>query len=945
MSDKIIIRGAREHNLKNISVEIPRDRLVVITGLSGSGKSSLAFDTLYAEGQRRYVESLSAYARQFLEQMEKPDVDTIEGLSPAISIEQKTTSRNPRSTVGTVTEIHDYLRLLFARAGRPHCYQCGKEIQSQTIQQIVDQIMALPPGTRLQLFSPIIRGRKGEYRKELDHLRKSGYARVRVDGAIRDLSEEISLDKNKKHTLEVLVDRLAVKEGAAKRLADSLATAMNLSEGIVKVEVAGGEELVFSEKFACVDCGISYPEISPRMFSFNNPYGACPQCDGLGTTNYFDPDLIVPDPDRSIREGAVIPWQGRTSMYFHAILQSLADHYQIDLYAPFRTLSPQMQKIILYGSGGEQIKFYHDRGEQRHFYYRDFEGVIPQLERRYRETDSEIIREEMERYMNIRPCPVCQGARLRKESLFVKVGGLNIHEVTEKSIRQALDFFARLELNPREREIARRILKEVSERLGFLLNVGLDYLSLSRSSATLSGGESERIRLATQIGSGLVGVLYILDEPSIGLHQRDNARLLGTLKRLRDLGNTILVVEHDEETIREADYVLDLGPGAGVHGGELVFQGTPQELLRSEASLTGKYISGKLKIPVPERRRKSRGRYLILIGARENNLKDITVKIPLGLLTCVTGVSGSGKSTLVIDTLYRALAQKIYHSKEKPGKVREIQGLSEIDKVIEIDQSPIGRTPRSNPATYTGVFTPIRDLFAQLPESRARGYHAGRYSFNVKGGRCEACGGDGIIKIEMHFLPDIYVTCDVCRGKRYNRETLEVRYKGQNIWDVLDMTVEQALKFFENIPAIRAKLETLADVGMGYIKLGQQATTLSGGEAQRVKLSRELSKRSTGKTVYILDEPTTGLHFDDIRKLLSVLNRLVESGNTVIVIEHNLEVIKTADHLIDLGPEGGEAGGQVIAEGTPEDLARNSRSYTGQFLKKILERDRARDAA
>jgi excinuclease ABC subunit A len=945
MSDKIIIRGAREHNLKNISVEIPRDRLVVITGLSGSGKSSLAFDTLYAEGQRRYVESLSAYARQFLEQMEKPDVDTIEGLSPAISIEQKTTSRNPRSTVGTVTEIHDYLRLLFARAGRPHCYQCGKEIQSQTIQQIVDQIMALPPGTRLQLFSPIIRGRKGEYRKELDHLRKSGYARVRVDGAIRDLSEEISLDKNKKHTLEVLVDRLGVKEGAAKRLADSLATAMNLSEGIVKVEVAGGEELVFSEKFACVDCGISYPEISPRMFSFNNPYGACPQCDGLGTTNYFDPDLIVPDPDRSIREGAVIPWQGRTSMYFHAILQSLADHYQIDLYAPFRTLSPQMQKIILYGSGGEQIKFYHDRGEQRHFYYRDFEGVIPQLERRYRETDSEIIREEMERYMNIRPCPVCQGARLRKESLFVKVGGLNIHEVTEKSIRQALDFFARLELNPREREIARRILKEVSERLGFLLNVGLDYLSLSRSSATLSGGESERIRLATQIGSGLVGVLYILDEPSIGLHQRDNARLLGTLKRLRDLGNTILVVEHDEETIREADYVLDLGPGAGVHGGELVFQGTPQELLRSEASLTGKYISGKLKIPVPERRRKSRGRYLILIGARENNLKDITVKIPLGLLTCVTGVSGSGKSTLVIDTLYRALAQKIYHSKEKPGKVREIQGLSEIDKVIEIDQSPIGRTPRSNPATYTGVFTPIRDLFAQLPESRARGYHAGRYSFNVKGGRCEACGGDGIIKIEMHFLPDIYVTCDVCRGKRYNRETLEVRYKGQNIWDVLDMTVEQALKFFEHIPAIRAKLETLADVGMGYIKLGQQATTLSGGEAQRVKLSRELSKRSTGKTVYILDEPTTGLHFDDIRKLLSVLNRLVESGNTVIVIEHNLEVIKTADHLIDLGPEGGEAGGQVIAEGTPEDLARNSRSYTGQFLKKILERDRARDAA
>jgi excinuclease ABC subunit A len=945
MSDQIVIRGAREHNLKNINVEIPRDRLVVITGLSGSGKSSLAFDTLYAEGQRRYVESLSAYARQFLEQMEKPDVDTIEGLSPAISIEQKTTSKNPRSTVGTVTEIHDYLRLLFARAGRPHCYQCGKEIHSQTIQQIVDQVMALPPGTRLQLFSPIIRGRKGEYRKEFDYLRKSGYARVRVNGTVRDLSEEISLDKNKKHTIEVLVDRLVAKEGAGKRLADSLATALNLSEGIVKVEVGGGEEMVFSEKFACVDCGISYPEISPRMFSFNNPYGACPQCDGLGTTNYFDPDLLVPNQEVSIREGAVVPWQGRNSMYFHQTLQSLADHYHIDLYAPFKNLPAQVQKVLLYGSNGEQIKFHYEREDRRHFYYRDFEGIIPNLERRYRETDSEIIREEMEKYMNIRPCPACQGARLRKESLFVKVGGLSIHQVTEKSIRQALEFFTHLDLNPREREIARRILKEISERLGFLLNVGLDYLTLGRPSATLSGGESERIRLATQIGSGLVGVLYILDEPSIGLHQRDNARLLSTLKKLRDLGNTILVVEHDQETILESDYVLDLGPGAGVHGGELVFKGTPQELLQSETSLTGKYLSGKLKIPLPPRRRKSGGKFLTLIGASENNLKDITVKIPLGLLTCVTGVSGSGKSTLILDTLYRALAQKIYHSKERPGKVREIQGLSEIDKVIEIDQSPIGRTPRSNPATYTGLFTPIRDLYAQLPESRARGYPAGRYSFNVKGGRCEACGGDGIIKIEMHFLPDIYVTCEVCRGKRYNRETLEVQYKGKNIWDVLDMTVEQALKFFENIPAIRAKLETLTDVGMGYIKLGQQATTLSGGEAQRVKLSRELSKRSTGKTVYILDEPTTGLHFDDIRKLLNVLNRLVDSGNTVIVIEHNLEVIKTADHIIDLGPEGGDGGGQVIAGGTPEELAQVSNSYTGQFLKKILERDQARSAA
>jgi len=944
-SDQIIVRGAREHNLKNINLEIPRNRLVVITGLSGSGKSSLAFDTLYAEGQRRYVESLSAYARQFLEQMEKPDVDAIEGLSPAISIEQKTASKNPRSTVGTVTEIHDYLRLLFARVGRPHCFQCGKEIKSQTVQQIVDQVMELPSGTRLQILSPVIRGRKGEYRKEFDHLRKSGYARVKVDGVIRDLSEEILLDKNRKHTIEVLVDRIVVKEGVEKRLADSLATALGLSEGIVKVEVIGGEELIFSEKFACVDCGVSYPEMSPRMFSFNNPYGACPQCDGLGTTKYFDPDLVVPDKDLSIREGAVVPWQGRTSMPFHQTLECLAEHYHIDLYAPFRTLPPQVQKVILYGSDGEQIKFYQDRGEQRHFYYREFEGVIPQLERRYKETDSEMIREEMERYMNIRPCPVCQGARLRKESLFVKVGGLNIHQVTEKSIREALDFFARLELTPREQEIARRILKEVSERLGFLINVGLDYLSLSRASATLSGGESERIRLATQIGSGLVGVLYILDEPSIGLHQRDNARLLSTLKRLRDLGNTVLVVEHDEETILESDYVLDLGPGAGVHGGEVVFRGTPQELLQSENSLTGKYLSGRLKIPLPGMRRRPREKFLTLIGASQNNLKDITVRIPLGLLICVTGVSGSGKSTLILDTLFRALAQKIYHAKERPGKIREIQGISEIDKVIQIDQSPIGRTPRSNPATYTGVFGPIRDLFAQLPESRARGYRSGRYSFNVKGGRCEACGGDGIIKIEMHFLPDVYVTCEVCRGKRYNRETLEVMYKGKNIWDILDMTVDQALKFFENIPLIRGKLQTLADVGMGYIKLGQQATTLSGGEAQRVKLSRELSKRSTGKTLYILDEPTTGLHFDDIRKLLKVLNRLVDAGNTVIVIEHNLEVIKTADYIIDLGPEGGDEGGRVIAEGTPEEVANMPHSYTGQFLKKILDRDRARTVA
>ncbi len=941
-TDKIIIRGAREHNLKNINLEIPREKLVVITGLSGSGKSSLAFDTLYAEGQRRYVESLSAYARQFLEQMEKPDMDTIEGLSPAIAIEQKTTSKNPRSTVGTVTEIHDYLRLLFARIGRPYCPQCGQEIKSQTVQQIVDQVMGLTTGTRLQVLAPIIRGRKGEYRKEFEHLSKSGYARVKVDGVIRDLSEEISLDKNKKHNIEVLVDRLVVKEKAEKRLADSLATALALSNGIAKVEVGGGEELIFSEKFACVNCGFSYPEISPRMFSFNNPYGACPQCDGLGTMMYFDPDLIVPNKDLSIREGAVIPWQGRNSIYFHQILDSLAKHYDIDLYVPFKNLSPQVQKVILHGSDGEQIKFYHDRGERRHFYSREFEGIIPNLERRYRETDSEIIREETEKYMNVRPCPLCQGARLRKESLFVKINGLNIHQVAEKSIKEALDYFAGLDLSTREREIARRILKEISERLGFLVNVGLDYLTLSRSSATLSGGESERIRLATQIGSGLVGVLYILDEPSIGLHQRDNARLLSTLKKLRDLGNTILVVEHDEETIMESDHVIDLGPGAGENGGTVVFSGPPQELLRAENSLTGQYLSGRIRIPIPAIRRRAKGKYITLTGASENNLKNITVKIPLGLFTCVTGVSGSGKSTLILDTLYRGLSQKIYHAKERPGKFQELKGISEVDKVIQIDQSPIGRTPRSNPATYTGVFTYIRELFAQLPESRARGYRAGRYSFNVKGGRCEACGGDGIIKIEMHFLPDIFVTCDVCQGKRYNRETLEVLYKGKNIWDVLDMTVDQALKFFEPIPKIRGKLQTLMDVGMGYIKLGQQATTLSGGEAQRVKLSRELSKRSTGRTVYILDEPTTGLHFEDIRKLLEVLNSLVDAGNTVIVIEHNLEVIKTADYLIDLGPEGGDAGGEVIAEGTPEEVANRPQSYTGQFLQKVFSCYQAR---
>jgi excinuclease ABC subunit A len=935
-NDRIIVRGARTHNLKNILVEIPRNRLVVITGLSGSGKSSLAFDTIYAEGQRRYVESLSAYARQFLEQMEKPDVDSIEGLSPAIAIEQKTASKNPRSTVGTITEIYDYLRLLFARVGRPHCPTCGKEIRSQTVQQIVDQIMALPAGTRLEILSPLIRGRKGEHRKELDHLRRGGYVRVKVDGVSRDLSEEIVLDRNKSHTIEVVIDRLAVKEKMEKRLADSLATALQLSQGLAKVEIAGGEEQIFSEKFACVDCGFSYPEISPRLFSFNSPYGACPECGGLGTKMYFDPSLIVPDPHLSIREGALLPWQGRHSLHFQQTLECLAAHYRFDLYAPFASLPAKVQRVILYGSNGERIQFYEDRGDRRNFYEREFEGVIPELERQYREANSEVIREELERFMNHRPCPACGGARLRPESLFVKLGGRNIHEVTEKSIREAQRFFAELVLTPREQEIARRIIKEILARLQFLIDVGLDYLTLGRCAATLSGGESERIRLATQLGSGLVGVLYILDEPSIGLHQRDNARLLSTLRQLRDLGNTIIVVEHDEETILASDYVIDLGPGAGVHGGEVVFQGSPRELLACENSLTGKYLSGQRRIPVPPCRRKPGGKYLILTGATENNLKNLSVRIPLGLFTCVTGVSGSGKSSLILDTLYRALAQRLYHSKERPGKMKDLQGVSEVDKVIQIDQSPIGRTPRSNPATYTGIFTPIRELFASLPESRARGYLPGRYSFNLKGGRCEACGGDGIIKIEMHFLPDVYVTCDVCQGKRYNRETLEVLYKGRNIREVLDMTVDEALHFFAAIPNIHDKLKTLAEVGLGYIRLGQPATTLSGGEAQRLKLSRELSKRSTGRTIYFLDEPTTGLHFEDIRKLLEVLNRLVDAGNTVVVIEHNLEVIKTADYIIDLGPEGGEAGGEILAEGTPEEVAQVARSYTGQFLRKIL---------
>ncbi|AAR36715.1 excinuclease ABC subunit UvrA [Geobacter sulfurreducens] len=934
--DTIIVKGACEHNLKCIDVEIPRDKLVVITGISGSGKSTLAFDTIYAEGQRRYVESLSAYARQFLEQMEKPDVESIEGLSPAISIEQKTTSRNPRSTVGTVTEIYDYLRLLFARVGHPHCYECGKPITSQTVSQMVDQIMALPAGTRLQLLSPMVRGRKGEYRKELAQLRKDGFARVIVDGVQHELAEEIHLDKNKKHDIDIVVDRLIIKEGIERRLADSLETALNHAEGVVKVQVVDGDTILFSEALACIDCGISYPEMTPRMFSFNNPYGACPDCTGLGTRMYFDEELVVPNPELSIREGAIAPWEKRLSAWYHMTLDALAKAFDFDIRTPFKELSPRVREVILRGSKGEKVEFWWEEdGGRRHTYTKEFEGVIPNLERRYRESDSEQVREELERYMNVMPCPTCQGARLKREALHVKVAERDIRQVTALSIKDALEFFASLTLTPKEEEIARRILKEIRERLHFLVNVGLDYLSLDRTSGTLSGGEGQRIRLATQIGSSLVGVLYILDEPSIGLHQRDNGRLLQTLKHLRDIGNTVLVVEHDEETILEADHVLDMGPGAGEHGGRVVAQGTPAEIMANPESLTGRYLSGELTIAVPKKRRKPK-RFITVEGAAENNLKDVTVDIPLGVMTCVTGVSGSGKSTLVIDTLYKVLGQRLYRSRERAGAVRDIRGLEQLDKVINIDQSPIGRTPRSNPATYTGVFADIRDLFAQLPESKVRGYKPGRYSFNVKGGRCEACAGDGIIKIEMHFLPDVYVQCEVCKGARYNRETLEVTYKGKSIAQVLDMTVSEALRFLENIPKVKAKLQTLEEVGLGYIRLGQSATTLSGGEAQRVKLAKELARRATGRTIYILDEPTTGLHFHDIAKLLEVLRKLVEGGNTIVIIEHNLDVIKTADYIIDLGPEGGDRGGEVIATGTPEEVAKVTRSYTGQYLRKML---------
>ncbi len=936
MIDKIQIRGAREHNLKNIDIDIPRDQLVIITGVSGSGKSTLAFDTIYAEGQRRYVESLSAYARQFLEQMEKPDVDQIDGLSPAISIEQKTTSKNPRSTVGTVTEIYDYLRLLYARVGQVLCHRCGEPIRSQTVEQMVDRVMQYPEKSKLLVMAPIIRERKGEYRKELAQLQADGFVRIRIDGAMRELGETIELDKQKKHSLEVVVDRLVIKTGIESRLADSIETALRLADGLVRIEIPDGESKLFSAKHACVDCGLSYPEIEPRMFSFNNPHGACPDCSGLGTRNYFDAEQVVPNPELCLRDGAIVPWDSRTGHYYQALLEALAMHYQFDIRSPFNKLPENVQKIILYGSGEENVRFFYDQGERRHFYEKPFEGVISNLERRYRETDSDGVRENLERFMSVVPCPTCEGARLRPESLHVTIGDKNIRDACALSIAEAESFFTALELPAKQAEIARRILKEIRERLSFLSHVGLEYLTLDRRAGTLSGGEGQRIRLATQIGSSLMGVLYILDEPSIGLHQRDNQRLLTTLRRLRDLGNTVLVVEHDEETICAADHVIDMGPAAGVHGGEVVAAGTPQQVMACEASLTGQYLAGKRRIMVPSERRNTE-RWLEIIGARANNLQDIEIRIPLGVLSCFTGVSGSGKSSLVIETLYKALAQRLHRSREKAGPVREIRGLEQLDKVIDIDQSPIGRTPRSNPATYTGVFTDVRELFAQLPEAKIRGYKPGRFSFNVKGGRCEACRGDGIIKIEMHFLPDVYVQCEICKGARYNRETLEVKYKGKSIAELLDMTVNQATRFWEHIPRISNKLQTIRDVGLGYIKLGQSATTLSGGEAQRVKLARELGKRATGRTIYILDEPTTGLHFADIHKLLEVLNRLVETGNTVVVIEHNLDVIKTADYVIDLGPEGGSRGGSLVVAGTPEEVARCDASYTGQFLRNYLD--------
>jgi excinuclease ABC subunit A len=963
----IAIRGAREHNLKDIDVEIPRDQLVVFTGLSGSGKSSLAFDTIYAEGQRRYVESLSAYARQFLEMMQKPDVDQIDGLSPAISIEQKTTSRNPRSTVGTVTEIYDYMRLLWARIGVPYSPATGLPIESQTVSQMVDRVMALPEGTRLYLLAPVVRGRKGEYRKELADYLKRGFQRVKIDGRFYEIAEAPALDKKFNHDIDVVVDRIVVRPDIATRLADSLETALKLAEGLAVVELAdaapgagepeqaarktakihdrsGPERLIFSEKFACPVSGFTIPEIEPRLFSFNNPFGACPACGGLGVEQHIDADLVIPDPERTLRGGAIAPWAKSSSPYYIQTLQALGKHYKFTLDTKWKDLPKRTQQAILHGSGDDAIKFTYDDGMRAYQTTKPFEGVITNLERRWRETESDWAREEMAKYFTDIPCAACNGNRLKPEALCVKIAGAHIGQVAEMSVKRAGEWFTDLpkHLTAKQNEIAVRVLKEIRERLKFLVDVGLEYLTLARASGTLSGGESQRIRLASQIGSGLTGVLYVLDEPSIGLHQRDNARLLETLKRLRDLGNTVIVVEHDEDAIRTADHVLDIGPGAGIHGGHIVAQGTVDDLVAAPESYTGKYLSGALVVAIPERRPKNARRVLKLVNARGNNLKNVTAEIPLGLFTCVTGVSGGGKSTLLVDTLYKATARKLNGASEAPAPHERIEGLEHLDKVIDIDQSPIGRTPRSNPATYTGAFTPIREWFAGLPEAKARGYEPGRFSFNVKGGRCEACEGDGVIKIEMHFLPDVYVTCDVCKGKRYNRETLEVTFKGKTIADVLDMTVEEALEFFKVVPRVRNVLQLLHRVGLDYIHVGQQATTLSGGEAQRVKLAKELSKRATGRTLYILDEPTTGLHFHDVAKLLEVLHELVDTGNTVVVIEHNLEVIKTADWIIDLGPEGGDGGGEIVAAGTPEEIVKVKRSYTGQFLAPVLSRREAK---
>ncbi len=934
--DKIFVKGASEHNLKNIDVEIPRDKLVVITGLSGSGKSSLAFDTIYAEGQRRYIESLSSYARQFLEMMEKPSVEYIEGLSPAISIEQKPPSRNPRSTVGTITEIYDYLRLLYARIGVPHCWQCGKEITQLTTEQIVDRIMSLPEGSRIQILTPIVKGRKGEYRKVLENLKNEGFARVRIDGELMNLEEEINLDKNKKHDIDLVVDRLVIGPDIQKTLTDSVETCLKFGD-VVKVLVDDDKQSIYSRRLACEECGLGFEELTPQMFSFNNPHGACSYCGGLGTTRNIDPDLVIPDKELSLAEGAIAAWNDPIGSWYFRKLEAVAKKYGFSVYTPIKELTQKQLNMILYGTNDRVKYLYENRDRGVYFEYEgSFEGVINNLERRYRETKSEYIREDIEKFMDMNPCLHCKGDRLKPESLAVTVGGLNIAQVTKMSIEQALKFFDQLQLTDREMQIAEKVLKEIKSRLKFLMNVGLNYITMDRATGTLSGGEAQRIRLATQIGSSLVGVIYILDEPSIGLHHRDKKRLIETLKELRDLGNTIMVVEHDEDTIRAADYIIDLGPGAGRNGGWIVAAGTPEEIMANENSITGQYLSGKLRIPIPTQRRNGNGAHLILRGAQQNNLKNIDVKFPLGLFICITGVSGSGKSSLVYETLYKALAQKFYRSLEKPGKHDKIEGLGNIDKVIMIDQSPIGRTPRSNPATYTTVFTPIREVFSIVPEARMRGYRPGRFSFNVRSGRCEACEGNGTIKIEMQFLPDVYIRCENCKGKRFNRETLEIKYKGKNIYEVLEMTVDEALEFFENIPKIRKKLQTLKDVGLGYIQLGQPAPTLSGGEAQRVKLSKELSRQSTGRTLYILDEPTTGLAFADIQQLLNVLSRLVDSGNTVIVIEHNMDVIKVADHIIDLGPEGGDEGGKIVCEGTPEKVVSFSASYTGHALKRVL---------